>query len=136
MREYRGKCIDTGRWIKGDNVNIGKRCWVVKNPECIESDDMTDLCCTIYGFYEVIPESVGQFTGLKDKNGKASCKDDLYWLGEENWYQMVWLDKMACFALWPVGDESLQPIYGTDLANTIATNEISGNIHENKDLLE
>ncbi len=75
MREYRGIKIckmpvwgTPNKWIYGDKVEIGKRCWIVKNPECIESDDMTDLCCTIYGFYEVIPESVGQYL-RKDKNG-------------------------------------------------------------------
>jgi len=65
MREiiFRGKCIDNGEWIFGvpifDWYSGGKTANII-NVGLIE-------CCDEN---MVIPETVGQYTGLKDKNGK------------------------------------------------------------------
>lgn len=72
MRPYRGQRIDNGKWVYGDKVTIGLRClrcWIVSSPELTESDDRREVHCSIWGFVEVIPATVGQATGLT-KNGK------------------------------------------------------------------
>ncbi len=66
MREFRAKRIDNGGLIYGDKVTIGNRCWIAPRPEVSEPDNTTLIHHSIWGFIEVIPETVGQNTGLKD----------------------------------------------------------------------
>ena len=76
MRNYRGLTKE-GKWVYGDKVEIGKSCWIVSRPELTESDDMTEVHCSIWGFIEVIPETVGQQVGIPDKTGTKIYEGDI-----------------------------------------------------------
>ena len=75
----------------------------------------------------VIPETVGQYTGLTDKNGKKIFEGDIFAHPNKKKYKYVvdWIDDIASFS-WFNGD-------GVGFDNKEI--EIIGNIHDNPELL-
>lgn len=123
MREilFRGKRVDNGEWIEGYYTNIGKEWHYILTGKLI-------IGLTGMGFEreEVIPETVGQYTGLKDKNGKKIFEGDIVKY-ENKIYEIKYLEKYARFA--PSNEHS---IFMVCAFNHL---EVVGNIHDNPGLM-
>lgn len=64
----KGKRIDNGEFVYGDRIEKNGFAWIVvafEIPKSIKCGGLQVLSTT----YEVVPETVGQFTGFMDKNG-------------------------------------------------------------------
>lgn len=138
MREilFRAKRIDNGEWVEGwyQPPIVGIHCDGRK-----ESLGASLSIIGNYGFLEdvyIIPETVGQFTGLTDKNGKKIFEGDIVRDAQNSLFGKVvyatpqdGFDGMAGFMVDDV-DDGLQNYNG--FWHQV---EVVGNIHDNPELI-
>jgi len=78
MREniwlYRAKSVDNGEWVEGYYTKTKYDRHFIIEKDCYCAGYNND---TLYGVVEVEPETVGQDTGLTDKNGKKIWENDI-----------------------------------------------------------
>lgn len=127
MREilFRGKRRDNGEWIEGDICHHdGIVSYIGQSPM-----DGSMVC------YELDPYTVGQYTGLTDKNGKKIFEGDIVRCGTGRICKVTFFISpgFSGFDLVPVGNFDAPPPYNWSLFSDI---EIIGNIHDNHELLK
>ena len=138
MREilFRGKRLDNGEWVYGSF--------------CMDAREQFNGLCGVDGFirlydkakgkmqtYEVDRETVGQYTGLKDKNGKMIWEGDViewdYTCNKGKPHQVRYDVGSACFV---ASREHNGNIIDTVFYNDGQHAEVISNVHDNPELLE
>jgi uncharacterized phage protein (TIGR01671 family) len=121
MREikFRGKSIDNEEWVYGsyqaDVLCMGRHTIIYSDREGLYCED------------EVDPETVGQFTGLLDKNGKEIYEGDV--VANSGYLGIVeWSSEMLWFHV-DFGDGD------PDLLADLAEIEVIGNKYEHPHIL-
>lgn len=143
--KFRAKRLDNNDWVYGGTLinflDDEERTFYMpsKKDRCTTSEDSFG---NIKGFkkgtfYKVVNETLGQFTGLLDKNGKEIYEGDI--LGGI-WFPSTikWCDKCGSFEIFDEngvcyccsGDVIWKDIVSCDDL------EVIGNIHDNKELLD
>ena len=130
MREilFHGKRADNGEWVEGFYLYTNEN----TQPVIIDME-----CCSNV----ITPETVGQFTGLTDRNGKKIFEGDICKFKRFNDVhigKVVFNVTTASFIMW------YQPIVGAygekatqKMLLSVCDNiEVVGNIHDNPELME
>lgn len=120
MREilFRGKSLDSGEWIEGNySIMLSGRVAIQPIGRIVT--------------YEVLPTTVGQYTGLLDKNGNKIFEGDILESDSER-FVVDWDDEFSGFYL-----TNVNPRYqGVAMfANVADDGYIIGNVHDNPEML-
>jgi uncharacterized phage protein (TIGR01671 family) len=116
---FRGKQVDNGEWVYG-------YLYITHDGEyeisCYDSETNIERIT-----YIVVPETVGQFTGLTDKSGKKIFEGDIGWDCHNECYGVVEFSDGKFSYVW----ENIC----TDLYEVSNDVDFIGNIHDNPELL-
>lgn len=127
MREilFRGKRKDNSEWVYGNYAvtdNNGKQHFIFQN-KAFE--------------FDVVPETVGQYTGLTDKNGKKIFEGDILREAYHPEQDVIieWSD--GCFGF-RRANKPKDCVYSNVryMQNAMSRLKIIGNIYDNTELLE
>lgn len=129
MREilFRGKRTDTGEWIEGSLVTQGQRRFI----DTFKVKESYTKFFGYHNFIEVIPETVGQYTGIIDKYDDRKWEGDIFYWDERLYIIEFDEDVLAWYA-----EAYFEPDYSI-LLSSFSSDEIGviGNIHDNPELL-
>lgn len=144
MREilFRGKRVDNGEWVYGTyGRHTSFDAMIIDRPYLDSNGDLTAL-----NFWTVNPETVGQFTGLTDKNGvkifegdivkEYKSKDKVKGVVKFGEYQSginKYADDLGFYVEWTTENFLIQELGYWCRKNML---EVIGNIHDNPELLE
>jgi len=118
MRQYRGLTKE-GKWVYGFHYVLQSRYFIIPSDKDIDIGwTDTDF---VESFIEVIPETVGQSTGLKDKFGTEIYEGDIVKFRNEK-YQVVFSSGSFLLNILPDAHAQIW-VYHNEC-------EIIGNIHE------
>ncbi|MCK9470175.1 MAG: YopX family protein [Bacilli bacterium] len=134
--EFRGKSKRDGKWVYGYLVARGDKSYIISEIE-VSGNFRDGIELYAIEWYEVIPETVGQFIRLYDKNNKGIYEGDILIDKQGNvGYTLFLQQELGYVVVYKsldirLGHRSRGSAYKHDMLI-----EVIGNIHDNKELLE
>ena len=135
MREilFRGKRVDTGEWVEGYFCKYPNQFSGFLKPHIFVSsydeEKETGSCIA----YPVISETVGQFTGLFDRNSKKIFEGDIIEnITDHNIAVVRWYEEHSTFMLYSEMKNKVYFLYDNDFKSI----DVIGNVYDNPELLK
>ena len=140
--KFRAKCLDNGEWVCGGSSLISDDfCVIQKGTEFYCETRVysrTERFFQLQGFV-CDKKTLGQFTGLLDKNGKEIYEGDIIGCHNPNIKHLIFYnEKQGRFMAALNGDieNYFAGVCGLDDSRWNASKEVIGNIHDNPELLK
>lgn len=136
--KFRGKRCDNGEWVCGYYVECTEtwkgghphKCWIVTSARS------NGGFFALQGRYPVQDHTIGQFTGLHDKNGNEIYEGDILCYTDENqityYREVIYVDACFAFSARIDGKTLWSPLNMLFLDSW----QIAGNIHDNPELMK
>lgn len=137
---FHGKRLDNDEWVEGWYIHTKRHHCIITG--CIDDGYV------VYGhyasdvaMYDVDPSTVGQYTGLTDKNGKKIFEGDICRFREWSKGEMCWVGKVYWehqqFMITGGPNKECETMFELRMSRFIPEDiEVIGNIHDNPELLE
>ena len=138
MREilFKAKRIDNGEWVEGCYAECKGKTFIGIGTS-IGIDALKGFCVPVIKWFEVDPETLCQFTGLYDKNGKRIWENDIVFVTDENDCSgqistgignVIFIEGM-----WYIDGRPQEGLYDI---NKVFQIEVIGNAFDNQELLQ
>ena len=134
--KFRGRRIDNGEWVYGYFVGTTDSVAIIIPFEKVNYDVGyigDSECCYCF------PETIGQFTGLYDKNGKEICEGDIIGCHNPNIKHLIFYnEKQGRFMAALNGDieNDFVGVCGLDDSRWTGSKKVIGNVYDNPELLK
>ena len=145
MREilFRGKSKGKPEWVYGSLYKEGSQVFILVGGRFYPEPSNGQSALGIMDWYEVFPDSIGQFTGLTDKNGQKIFEGDIVAftaedeLWEPHYYQgFVYFCDGAFWVDCGKDNDDNDVLFSIGHALLADKNiQVIGNIHDNPELL-
>lgn len=135
---FKGKRVSNSEWVEGYIVKRPTGEWQIER-RCDNPPDGDPMWKKVLITYEVKPDTICQYTGLKDKNSKKIWENDIVKDSRGNLYKVFWQENYYQFAFICIkANDAL--LFGAkwDLWS-LAKNkdlELQGSIFDNPEFLE
>ncbi|EIZ6626588.1 hypothetical protein ABZ223_002894 [Listeria monocytogenes] len=136
--EFRAKRIDNGEWVYGNLMQFEDSATFIFADERKGASTLTYAHFIINNMHAIDEKTVGQYTGLKDKNGKKIFEGDIVRNinGEYSYIGIVNKDRYTFYIKGVAPKDNYDFADVSDTVTGKSSLIVIGNIHENPELLE